>query len=155
MGEGSSGIPPAPRTFPWGGTCKYPLLSGPKSGKGSAYAPLPSKSSPSPPFTSSFKVQQQGRKNRLWLICIVSEIFLFSDQSCWKSKLMRQLNALLFFFFFFFFFIFIPTAYGSSQARGPIGAPAASLHHSHINAGSEPLSATYTTAHSNGGFLTH
>ena len=28
-------------------------------------------------------------------------------------------------------------AYGSSQARGQIGAAAASLHHSHINAGSE------------------
>ena len=29
-------------------------------------------------------------------------------------------------------------AYGSSQARGLIGAAAASLHHSHSNAGSEP-----------------
>ena len=28
-------------------------------------------------------------------------------------------------------------AYGGSQARGPIGATAASLHHSHSNAGSE------------------
>ena len=30
-----------------------------------------------------------------------------------------------------------PTAYGSSQARGWIGATAASLRHSHSNAGSE------------------
>ena len=30
-----------------------------------------------------------------------------------------------------------PTAYGSSQARGPIGAVAAGLHHSRSNAGSE------------------
>ena len=29
-------------------------------------------------------------------------------------------------------------AYGSSQARGQIGAAAASLHHSHSNSGSEP-----------------
>ena len=31
-----------------------------------------------------------------------------------------------------------PTAYGGSQARGLIGAVAASLHHSHSNTGSEP-----------------
>ena len=42
--------------------------------------------------------------------------------------------------------------YGGSQARGQIGATAASLLHRH--AGSEP-SATYTTAHSNAVFLTH
>ena len=30
-----------------------------------------------------------------------------------------------------------PAAYGGSQARGPIGAAAAGLHHSHSNAGSE------------------
>ena len=29
-------------------------------------------------------------------------------------------------------------AYGGSQARGPIGAVAASLHQSHNNEGSEP-----------------
>ena len=31
-----------------------------------------------------------------------------------------------------------PTAYGVSQARGRIGAVAAGLHHSHINARPEP-----------------
>ena len=47
------------------------------------------------------------------------------------------------------------TACGGSQARGQIGAVAASLHHSHSNAGSEPhLQPTYTTAHGNGGSLT-
>ena len=40
---------------------------------------------------------------------------------------------------FFFFFVFCllratPTAYGGSQARGPVGALATSLHHSHSNA---------------------
>ena len=29
-------------------------------------------------------------------------------------------------------------AYGGSQVRGPIGAVAAALYHSHSNAGSEP-----------------
>ena len=36
-----------------------------------------------------------------------------------------------------FFFRASPVAYGSSQARGPIGAIAASLHHSHSNVGSK------------------
>ena len=55
----------------------------------------------------------------------------------WESFLF-----LVFFLFFFFFFALLfrgaPMAYGGSQARGPIGAIAASLHHSHSNAGSEP-----------------
>ena len=39
---------------------------------------------------------------------------------------------------FFFLFRAAPTAYGSSQARGPIGDVAAGLHHSHSNTRSEP-----------------
>ena len=43
----------------------------------------------------------------------------------------------------FFFCLFAisraaPAAYGVSQARGPIAAVAAGLHHSHGNTGSEP-----------------
>ena len=38
----------------------------------------------------------------------------------------------------FFFLRAAPATNGSSQARGLIGAAAASLHHSHSNAGSEP-----------------
>ena len=37
----------------------------------------------------------------------------------------------------FFFFRATPAAYGCSQARGPIGAKTAGLHHSHSNARSE------------------
>ena len=40
--------------------------------------------------------------------------------------------------FFFHLFMDTPTAYGSSQARGHIGAAAAGLRHSHSNARSEP-----------------
>ena len=47
-----------------------------------------------------------------------------------------------------------PAAYRGSQARDPIGAVAASLHHSHRNSGSEPCSATYTIAHGNAKSLT-
>ena len=40
-------------------------------------------------------------------------------------------------FFFFWLCRAAPAAYGGSQARGPVGAIATSLHHSHSNAGSE------------------
>ena len=39
---------------------------------------------------------------------------------------------------FFFLFRAAPVAFGSSQARGRISAVAASLYHSHGNAGSKP-----------------
>ena len=42
------------------------------------------------------------------------------------------------FWSFVFFFRAASKAYGGSQARGLIGAVAASLDHSHSNAGSEP-----------------
>ena len=49
------------------------------------------------------------------------------------------MRFLIFFFSFLSFLIFrvAPVAYRSSQARGPIGAVAASLHHSHRDVGSE------------------
>ena len=50
----------------------------------------------------------------------------------------------------------MPAAYGSSQARGLIGAAAAGLQHSHhSNAVIWTASSTYTTAHHNAGSLTH
>ena len=52
-----------------------------------------------------------------------------------------ELHELFIYFVFFFFFVFsraAPVVYGGSQARGPIGAVAAGLHHSHSNTGSEP-----------------
>ena len=51
-------------------------------------------------------------------------------------------GALFFAFFFFLFFFFLAflraalVTYGGSQDRGPTGAAAAGLHHSHT--GSEP-----------------
>jgi len=55
------------------------------------------------------------------------------------SKLLNPIDI----FFLSFFFLFAiswaaPSAYGSSQARGPIGAVAAGLRQSHNNTGSEP-----------------
>ena len=51
--------------------------------------------------------------------------------------------SFLFFSFFFFFLVSClfraaPAAYRGSEARGPIGAVAAGLHHSHSHSGSEP-----------------
>ena len=43
-----------------------------------------------------------------------------------------------FLFCFVFLFRAAPAAYGGSQARGPIGATAAGLRHSHSTSGSEP-----------------
>ena len=53
-------------------------------------------------------------------------------------------------FFVFCLFRALPTAYGGFQARGLIGAAAASLRHNQSN-----VSVTYTTAHSNARSLTH
>ena len=55
--------------------------------------------------------------------------------------LLCLVGVFLFFCFCFFGFCLFgaaPTAYGGSQARGPIGAIAAGPHHSHSNSGSEP-----------------
>ena len=40
--------------------------------------------------------------------------------------------------FYFILFLVYPMAYGSSQARGRIGAAAAGLHHSHSNTKPKP-----------------
>ena len=55
--------------------------------------------------------------------------------------------------FIFFPFRAAPSACESSQARGRIGAAAASLCHSQNNMGIQAMSVTYTTAHGNAGSL--
>ena len=64
-------------------------------------------------------------------------------------------KALLFFFFIFAFSRAAPMAYGGSQARGLIGAAAAKPTPEPQQHGIQAATATYTTAHSNAGFLTH
>ena len=51
---------------------------------------------------------------------------------------MKSSHFLSFSFFIFLLFRAAPTVYRGSQARGLIGATAASLHHSHSHARSEP-----------------
>jgi len=74
------------------------------------------------------------------------------------------LYGLTFLFYFTYLFIFClffsysratPTANGGSQARGRIGAVAASLRQSHRQRRVQAAYATYTTAHGNAGSLTH
>ena len=61
---------------------------------------------------------------------------LFLQWAC--PNPMPMLSTLYFFFCLFAFSGAAPVAYGGSQARGLIGAVAASLHHSHSNTGSKP-----------------
>ena len=64
-------------------------------------------------------------------------------------------------FFCLVFFVFFaiswaaPAAYGGSQVRGLIGAIAPVLRQEPQQLGIRAMSATYTTAHSNAGSLTH
>ena len=58
---------------------------------------------------------------------LIAAIYAFSE-----NKLRSGRN------FSFLLFRATPAVYGSSQARGRIGAAAANLYHSHSNAGSKP-----------------
>ena len=55
-----------------------------------------------------------------------------------KNQIINICFFIFYFIYLFLLFRAIPTAYGGSQARGLIGSIAASLHHSHSKAGSEP-----------------
>ena len=72
-----------------------------------------------------------------WSSLILNSVY---SSNLLASVLQQQSSARLWFFFFFFFFwsFWGCTRIGGSQARSPIGAVAAGLHHSHNNAGSKP-----------------
>ena len=88
---------------------------------------------------------REGRGPGDFVTSTVSFLFFF-------SFLFFLFNILFYFIILFYLFCFVlfyfilfyllfratPKAYGSLQARGPIGAAAASLHHSHSSTGSEP-----------------
>ena len=67
------------------------------------------------------------------------------DSNFYLSLYSFSLKDFLFILFYYFFSLFClfafsraaPVVYGGSQARGIIGATAASIHHSHSNVGSE------------------
>ena len=75
----------------------------------------------------------------------------------WTSLISESIENFAFLLFFFFFCLFMAasTAYGSSQARGRIGAVTDGLPHSHRQRWIQVMSVTYTTANGNAGSLTH
>jgi len=64
---------------------------------------------------------------------------LFTDEVLIKLFSQPVFGLFCCFGFFFCLFKATPGACGGSQARGPIGATAAGLHHSHSNARSEVI----------------
>ena len=70
---------------------------------------------------------------------------------CALKSICRPFFLLFLSLFFLCLFMAIPMVYGSSQARGWIGAAAAGHSHGRI----QTASSTYTTTHSNAGSLTH
>ena len=81
--------------------------------------------------------------------CLERESF-----SCIKTLPIQFAHSLgicmcLSYFLFVCFYTAVPAAYGHSQARGRIGAAAASIRHSHSNARSEPCQRLNSAAHSN------
>ena len=72
---------------------------------------------------------------------LVLQVYLSTKPYLSDSLTFYNLIFFLVCFVWFGLFIFsraVPSAYGSSQARGLIGAVVTSLLHSHSNAGSEP-----------------
>ena len=82
-------------------------------------------------------------------------IYVWLGHYAVQKKLTQHCKSTIIFFFFFCLFRAAPMAYRGSQARGQIGAVAASLHPSPEQRGIWATSVTYTTAHNNAGSLTH
>ena len=75
----------------------------------------------------------RGQAAAIAFLCSrVSQVFFF------LSSFLFFLPSFLPSFLSFLLFRVPPAAYGSSQARGQIGAVTTGLHHSHSNTGSEP-----------------
>ena len=82
-------------------------------------------------------MEEKGIISDLWLRTkIISRRWNFFLTK--KAHPNKNLLINLFIFFVFLFFRAAPAAYGAFQARGLIGAVAASLHHSHRSTGCEP-----------------
>ena len=96
--------------------------------------------------------KQSGRESSGWSIwkvemasvdCLLRTIKREGKERCrLESEVYvgQERSFLLFIYLLIVFFLFraAPMAYGGSQARGLMGATAASLRHSHSNARSEP-----------------
>ena len=99
-------------------------------------------------FTRPTLNKRKHLRERIFFFCM---IFSAYPIYCLTNPFSRIFLICLFVCLFVLLFRAEPSAYGGSQARGPIGTAAASLHHSYSNARCQvqAKSVTYTTAHSN------
>ena len=87
-------------------------------------------------FISHFLVT----KGRLWfpIVYLPSSLLLNIRLYLLLAGGIKNKDIVNFYFYFFLIFRAAPMSHGRSQARGRIGAIAASLRHSHSSVGSEP-----------------
>ena len=79
-------------------------------------------------------VKQKGSRTSLYQLYSICP----HKYVCRKNERYQNINSgYRYLFFFFLLFSAAPLAYESSQARGPIRAVAAGLHHNHSNSRSE------------------
>ena len=88
-------------------------------------------------WTLSLEGKAGKRKQFFYYYSTWDPVLHLKNRKCRFEPFSMQMLVLTRFFFFFYLSRATPAAYGSSQTRGPIRALAASLHHSHSNAGSE------------------
>ena len=79
---------------------------------------------------------ERNKPTQSYIITLTTEREVKIKQLINKNKTFFQFLNLI--FLFCLPFRAARNSYGSSQTRGPIGAIAASLHHSHNNTGSKP-----------------
>ena len=70
-------------------------------------------------------------------MCISLIVVILSQYKCVSHQVVHLQIYQILCYFILLLFRAAPAAYGGSQARGQIGAIAASLHHSHSNAESK------------------
>ena len=90
-------------------------------------------------------------KGQLYAVGVTAKVLRAADTE-------RELEVKCFWSLFVCLFCVLrasPVAYGSSQDKGPIGASAPSLYHSHSNSGSKPHLRPTLTAPDNAGSPTH
>ena len=83
------------------------------------------------------KTKKQKNKKLFNVSLDISKVSCLFLHSICRNMLFYNVLLLIIILVFFLSFRATPTAYGGSQARGPIGTVAAGLHQSHSNAGSK------------------
>ena len=81
-----------------------------------------------------------SKKYQVRLGIIISTYFPVVMNHCVCLCVYKYLSIYLSIYIYIYFFLSFraaPIAYGSFQARGPIGAAAAGIHHGHSSGGSE------------------